>query len=369
MDYMKEKKAALVIERFFIYVKAEVDREIREMENERIMKEKARKKQKALKGNFDHEARLNGGHQKIPEVAKKKSRSKSTQKQRKSQRKSSANESQYESFRDHGLVETSLEREPPPEFLQLAPNFSMVSNITNPSILNQYSKELKSPPRTPNHEEKYKEVKSRSKNKMSTEDYIKKYGGSGLQTAPNSESKSQSQQFFSDGGGGTSKDRKRRSHDGSLTINAQSRNKASAPRRGSAHNDKPMSLSTAGLENLDTRGKVPSTPRSTSRSSTPRAVSRGRREGSSFQLPPVTPTRKKSAAILRAATADTECLTMGNDKMSIPPRPSPQKRHYGTHGRGGNGVVIMNTHTDFVDDNTYQEAHELMLLGDDYGEV
>jgi len=371
MDYMKEKKAALVIERFFLYVKAEVDREIREMEKERIMKEKARRKQKALKGNFDREDRLNAGQQKAPpEVVKKKGRSQSAQKQRKPQKKSAENESQYESFRDHGLVEkTSRNREPPPEFLQLAPSadFSMVSNITNPSILDQYSNELKTP-KTPIHEEKYKEVKSRSKNKMSTEDYIKKYGGSGMQTAPNSESKSQTKQFFSDEG--KSKNRKsRRSNDGSLDINAQSHTKASTPRRGRAHDGKQMSLAIAGLENLDRRGKVPSTPRSRSGSTTPRDVSRSRREGSfSHMLPPVTPTRKKSAAILRSATADTECLTMDNDKMSIPPRPSPQKRS-GTHSRGGHAVVVMKSHTDYMENNTFQEAHELMLLGDEYGEV
>ena len=50
------------------------------------------------------------------------------------------------------------------------------------------------------------------------------------------------------------------------------------------------------------------------------------------------------------------------------PRPSPRK-HSGVHSRGGNAVMIMKTHPDFMDDQTIEEAHEIMLLGDDYGEV
>jgi len=373
MDYTKEKKAALVIEKFFIFVKSEVDREIREMEQEEIMKAKARKKQKGLKGEPRDKDRLNAANQNGPRVVKKKSHKKSAQKSRQSQKKLAAKDSNYESFRnllDENTVDDAHDVEPMPEFLHLAPScdYSMVSNITQPSILNEYSDEPKTP-RTPKHEEKYKEVKSRPKNKMSTDDYIKKYSG-GLQTAPKSQSKTQSQNFSSDDG--NSKDRKGRkqSQDGTSTSHAQSHDKASTPRRGRAHTGKPMSLSTAGLENLDRRGKIPPvTPRSRS-GSTPRAVSRSRRDGSSSPFrPPVTPTRTKADAILRAATADTECSTLDMERMSIPPRPSPPRRHTGTHSRGGKGVRILKTHADYMDDNTVQEAHEMMLLGDEYGEV
>jgi len=87
---------------------------------------------------------------------------------------------------------------------------------------------------------------------------------------------------------------------------------------------------------------------------------------SSQFLPPVTPTRKKTAAILRSATALTECSTpVENEKMYIPPRPRQSTKK----NRGGNAVMIMKTTPDFMDDKTIEEAHEIMLLGDDYGEV
>jgi hypothetical protein len=93
----------------------------------------------------------------------------------------------------------------------------------------------------------------------------------------------------------------------------------------------------------------------------------------------MTPTRKKSGAILRSGTAVTECSTpVENDSMYIPPRPRPSPRkhssspikHSGIYGRGGGkSVMIMKTNPDFADDKTIQEAHEIMLLGADYGEV
>eukprot|EP00751_Fragilariopsis_kerguelensis_P029475 CAMPEP_0170928470 /NCGR_PEP_ID=MMETSP0735-20130129/14164_1 /TAXON_ID=186038 /ORGANISM="Fragilariopsis kerguelensis, Strain L26-C5" /LENGTH=215 /DNA_ID=CAMNT_0011329279 /DNA_START=370 /DNA_END=1017 /DNA_ORIENTATION=- len=113
---------------------------------------------------------------------------------------------------------------------------------------------------------------------------------------------------------------------------------------------------------VDMSGKMPVTPRSSSggsrSGSTPRAVSRSRRDNSSSQfLPPVTPTRNRSKTILRSGTADTAML-----------RSSPRK-HPNIHGRGGNRVMIMKTQSNFIDDQSMKEAHEIMLLGDDYGEV
>jgi len=159
----------------------------------------------------------------------------------------------------------------------------------------------------------------------------------------------------------------RRSLDGISSSHAQSQNKANPPRVGRAKSGKPM-LSTVGLDNSDPDIRMSSTPRSRS-GSTPRAVSRSRRDGNSSQfLPPVTPTRKKTSLIMRAATADTECSTLDNENMSTPPRPS-SRRHSGIHNRGGNGVKILKSYPDYTDDRTFVEAHEMMLLGDDYGEV
>ncbi|VEU44142.1 unnamed protein product [Pseudo-nitzschia multistriata] len=374
MDYMKEKKAALVIERFFIFVKSEVEREIQAMEQERIWREKARKKQKSLKGDFVDKKRSNAADTNRPEVVNKNGRSKSAQRSRQPKKKLAPNHSSYESFqdiRDNGFVDTSRDMDPMPDFLQLAPSadYTMISNLTNPTILDQYVEELKTP-RTPKYEEKYKEVKARPKNKMSTDDYIKKYSG-GLQTAANNKSKSQSQHFFCGAGNFNDRRGERQSYDRTLAINAKTRSKISASRNGRAQIGKPVSLSTVGLDSLDRRGvMVPSTPRSRSGSTTPRGVLRTCKDGVPSQFrPPVTPTMKKSAAIIRAGTADTECSTFDNEKMSIPSRPSPPTRHYSTHSCGGKGVMIMKTNPNFMEDNKIQEAHEVMLLGDEYGEV
>jgi hypothetical protein len=70
--------------------------------------------------------------------------------------------------RNHnGFIETT-DTQPPPAILHLAPSedFSMVSNITNPSILNQSSDGIlgsKKTGLTTNSEELYHEVRARSK--------------------------------------------------------------------------------------------------------------------------------------------------------------------------------------------------------------
>lgn len=356
LDYMKEKKAALVIERFFIFVKSEVDKELRQIEQKRIMKQKA--KNKYVKGLGDDQL----DNVRVSTGVKKNSRNKSAPRSRPPQKKFAPRDSNAESFGVDYM-------EPPPEFLHLGPrsDFSVVSTLTNPTILNQFSKEMETPRAFDvNNEEKFQEVKARPKNRLSTEDYIKKYG-SGLQTAPNNRSKAQSQHFFSDDG--SSKDMKpqRRSLDGISSSHSQSHNKVNPPRVGRAKSGQPM-LSTVGLDNSDPNGRIPSTPRSRS-GSTPRTVSRSHRDGNSSQsLPPVTPTRKKTALIMRAATADTECSTLDNENMSTPPRPS-SRRHSGIQNRGGNGVKVLKSFPDYRDDRTFVEAHEMMLLGDDYGEV
>jgi hypothetical protein len=51
---------------------------------------------------------------------------------------------------------------------------------------------------------------------------------------------------------------------------------------------------------------------------------------------------------------------------------SSPRRHSsgGIHGRGGHHpVMIMKTYPEFEDGQSIQEAHEILLLGDEYGEV
>ena len=376
LDWMKEKKAALVIERFFLHVKKEVDRELRKMEQKRIASKKNRKKlqQKGMKVDKGEDWIKTAGGVSIPQVIKKDTRNQRVPLSRPSQKNLKRKDDFYNTARDldgRGFESTDLQ--PPPAVLHLAPSedFSMVSNITNPSILNQFSKDFKSSNAgQTNSEELYQEVRARSKNeknrRLSTEDYIKKYGG--VKTTPNkSLPKSSSQYFFSDDSkkSGDNRKQRRQSYDGVKLTQRQKR--ATTPRNESNHFVKPVSFLT----------ETPVTPRSlsgTRNGSTPRnSTSRSRRDKSSSELlPPVTPTRKKSTAILRSVvTSITECSTpTENDKMYIPPRPSLMPRkHSNIHGSGGNAVMIMKTNPDFMDDTTIEEAHEIMLLGDEYGEV
>jgi len=400
LDWMKEKRAALVIERFFIFVKTEVDRELRVMEQNILKGEKSRKKhQKGSRGNFLDNDRMNTVDAFSPQVVKKNLRSESAPRSRPSQKKNLCGESaprsrpsqnhlpvtdtnnckSFQNRNDRGFLETS-DMQSPPDILHLAPSadISMVSNITTPSLFDQFSKGVQNS-RTgqTNSEGIYQEVRTRSKNekhrRLSTEDYIKKYGG--LKTAPNkSLSKSQSQNFFSDDINSGDRKPKRQSYGETSTIYMQGQMKVTTSRKG--HHEKPVPLSTGHNKDFEIIERTPATPRSSSggnrSGSTPRNATRSRRDVSSSQfLPPVTPTRKKSVAILHSATAITECSTpVENEKMYIPPRPrSSPRKHSSIHGRGHNAVMIMKTNPDFMDDKTIEEAHEIMLLGDDYGEV
>ncbi|MGK3747957.1 MAG: hypothetical protein ACI8RD_000247 [Bacillariaceae sp.] len=354
LDWMKEKKAALVIERFFLRVKAEVDCELHRREKKRIMKGKQRKKyQLKSEDELLENVWLNTVDEDAPAGVKGGLRSQSAPRSRPSTKKLVGDHKKMiQRGGDHGfdIDEPISYMVPPPEFLHLAPSadYSMVSNITTPSVLNPPIKKGVERSRNGNNSEEiiYQEVKARSKNekhRLSTNDYIKKYGA--LQTVPNRLSESQS--FFSDDG-----------------------SNISASRRQSSDGKKPTKLSISGLDTVqggfDVIG-VPATPRSRS-GSTPRAVSRSRRGSSSSQfLPPVTPTRKRSTSILRSGTASTASMTLNNDTITMS-RSSPRK-HPNVHGRGGNRVMVMKTQSDFMDDQSIKEAHEILLLGDDYGEV
>lgn len=382
LDWMKEKRAALIIERFFMSVKAEVDRELNEMEQRRILNEKSRKNnQKVSKRPNAVDAFA------ASRVLTKTVRSQSAPRSRPAQKNipiDDANNYKLLHSRDERCFLEISDTQSPPQVLHLAPSedFSMISNITNPSILNQFSKDVQSPSTgQTNSEEIFHEVRAPSKNekhrRLSTEDYIKKYGG--LKTAPNkSLSKFQSDHFFPDNGKSGRK-KNRRSYDGMPTIQIQGQNKVKTPSNARGQYGKPMPLSTESSNSkvFQVIKTVPATPRSSSgggnRSSpVPRNATRSRRDIIPSQFhPPVTPTRKKSAALLRSATALTECSTpVEDEKLHIPPRPRPsQRKHSSIHGRGGSAVMIMKTNPDFKDDKTIEEAHEIMLLGDDYGEV
>merc|ERR1712238_587673 len=146
------------------------------------------------------------------------------------------------------------------------------------------------------------ETNKNEKHRLSTEDYIKKYVA--LQTAPNRLSESQS--FFSEDGNNNnsaSSKLRRQSSEGTVPTDTQSHTTS----RNMIPRKKPMKLSISGFHtnqgSFDMSGKMPVTPRSSSggsrSGSTPRAVSRSRRDNSSAQfLPPVTPTRNRSKTML-----------------------------------------------------------------------
>ena len=390
LDWMKEKRAALVIERFFIFVKTEVERELLKQEQQRIKSEKIRKKQKKVP-KLDPNWGM-GNNAFAPHVVKKNKQNPNAPRSRPYQRNVPVNDiNHFRSFQNrdnHGFLETN-DMQSPPDMLQLAPSedISMISNLTNPTVLNQMAKDLHQNATCgqTKSEELYQEVRARSKNekprRLSTQDYIKKY--SGLNTAPNkSLSKSQSQHFFSDDRESGNRRKKRQSYDGTSLAHTRRQNSATSPGKGPGRYEKPMPHSTkAQKKDCETVERLSATtPRSSlggyRSSSTPRNSSRSRRDTTSPSLLPPTPTRKKSAAILRSTTAVTECSTpVEYEKMYIPPRPrlSPRKpsprKQTSLYGRGSKSVMIMKTTPTFMDDRTVEEAHEIMLLGDDYGEV
>ena len=446
LDWMKEKRAALVIERFFIHVKAEVDRELRQIGKKAVIKQQNLNKSRMEKSRDKtfQNMWLNTADKEKPPTIKEASRNQGSfysrpppEKKLRDKRVKGNGKKVLKkgNFGHHDFGESLLDMNPPPEFLDLNPDFSMLSNITTPSILNRIDNTRIGT----NPEEIYREVKSRPKSekqRLSTEDYIKKYCN--LQTAPNRLSKSDS--FFSEESTTKSVSNKsrRQSSDGMTTTKLQHSAKGnfnfsggvvppprvaqetldmnvkvpatprsrsgSTPRAAresfdmqikvpSTPRSRSGSTPRAARESFDMQIKVPSTPRSRSGSSTPRtikenfemqikvpttprsrsgstprAVSRSRRDGSSSHLlPPVTPTRKRSTKILHSGTADTASLTLNNDTM--PMSISSPRKHPHIHGRGGNRVMIMKTQSDFIENHSVNEAHEILLLGDDYGEV
>ncbi|KAG7346235.1 IQ calmodulin-binding motif-containing protein [Nitzschia inconspicua] len=404
LDWTKEKKAALTIERFFIFVKGEVDREIRKREIKRIAKEKKRKeRRRQSEDNLLEKVWLNT----LDENSMASSSNTSTDSSR---RKSSPVTPTYQQATPNKGINPKLHlggfNEPvsfqePPTLIQHASSqdFSIVSNITNPSVFHKMSKHQLKTSQTETTEALdfdfsqsfQKEVRPRSarsekKHRLSTEDYIRKYSG-GLKTAPNRLSQSESSDhFFTESG------MKRQSSNGTPTTCTQSHTQVPTPqsssgsrlssskKRNACGTTISISVGTVNTPRatIDASPQVPSTPRSTTNSrsgSTPRGFpssSNRRRESSSPRyLPPVTPTSRQKHQqhhIIRRGTSETESQTTISDTYySIS---SPRRHSGGIHGRGGNNpVMIMKTYPELEDGESIQEAHEVLLLGDEYGEV
>lgn len=398
LDWTKEKNAALTIERFFVFVKAEVDREIRRRERKSLSKEKKRKKkhresedqllEKVWLNTVDESSTIASIISSAPaaKTVQNANRSKSAPRQR----DPPVHVHQTPPMDINPRMQVaSIYGRSPPESVQLAPSgdFSVVSNITNPSVFHRMpsAHQLKGT-RQASDEASRRDLRARSNNdrsRLTTEDYIRKY--SGMQTAPHRMFKSaEEQSFFSEDDGSTASSKMRRqSSTGTPTTYTQSHTQATTPvgergrrsakRRGSS--GAPISISVApstprgGLD-IDSP-RVPSTPRSNSSSSnyrsmsTPRAHSGSNRD--SFpKYPPVTPTREKTSSISHRGTVETESQTTMSETTYM--RASP-RIHSTVQGRGKSSVMIMKTFPDLRDGESVAEAHEILLLGDDYGEV
>lgn len=408
LDWMKEKKAALTIERFFIFVKAEVDREICRRERKRLSKEKKRKKKFR-----DSEDRIleNAWLKTVDEsgtVASGVSSTCGSKKTRNSSRSKSAPRqympdgyrpapvdinpriqvSDVVKYRRGPVIDDSSYAQPPPQSVQLAPSgdFSVVSNITNPSVFHRMmpsTHQLKVSEQNSDND-LYRDFNGRSTNndkqRMTTEDYIRKYGG--LRTAPHRMANStEVQPFFAeDESSRVTGNVRKQSSNGTPTTFTQSHTQATTTLSASAMEPSRRRRSTPITISLDQstpRGavdecspRVPSTPRSNASSknnisrSTPRAHSGSNRD-SLPKYPPLTPTLA-NAHISRRGTAETENETFMSETTYSRASPRFQSK---VKGRNNNSVMIMKTYADMVDGESVAEAHEVLLLGDDYGEV
>jgi hypothetical protein len=278
LDWTKEKKAALMIERFFIHVRAEVDREIMNRERQKkAKKEKRRKRKESLNTVDEDKADAFAYPAESATVVSDTSRSQSAPRMRGPSMGVSIpgrdGHAQNQGFRhrassptmklvmrheDGGsrtppiqrVDSTASSRMRPTDAVSMAPSedVSEMSGITTPSVFPstppKYSQRLR-PSRSSRTdvtdelslEEAFHDLEtsqskdnsvtaepSQSKdNRMTTDDYIKKYG---LKTAPNRSSR-KSKHFF--GEGNNSVGTQKRQSTGSQLSGARSSQQSTTP--------------------------------------------------------------------------------------------------------------------------------------------
>jgi hypothetical protein len=404
LDWMKEKKAALTIERFFIHVRREVDREIlrREQKKKQAKKEKRRKSRKESEETILERVWLNTvEEEKIDAYAKTAKQDAVESSRSKSVSRSGAPSPSYQDQMSAGLRHrasspdkqlvmrhedsgkpmqrtrsTSSNRmRPPTDAVRMAPSedASEVSNLTTPSVFQRSAP----PPRQVktartertditdefSQEVAYIDAESRrlqgksSRKKKTTDDYINKYG---MQTAPSSSS----QHFFSEEGADPSAPR-RKSSGGKVqtTSSSRSQTQGTTP-RSTPRNQLPVALTPRG----SAPGSLPSLPRGQHGTPSPRA----QKERYNF-YPTLTPPRQKtprskddklSSSRSHAETADMTSHggTSHHSNGSAPP-PRPDGR--------GHAVVLMKNYAppDYPIARSFEESQEVQYLGEEFGEV
>lgn len=391
LDWMKEKKAALTIERFFISVKAEVDRVIVDQQLKKVAS-RERRESIAMKGE-DHlleRAWLNTVDENRSTRSNRRSkdsRSKSpaprhgtppyplhrTPQMQVNPRMQATGPNEFS-----GIVSAASSNSyvaPPPDSVRLAVSEDF-SEVTNPSVFHRMPKYQSKNSNADQLddmflEETFEEVKQKplrpttTKNRPTAEDYIRKYGG-GMKTAPNRLSKSGSGgAFFSDGTHTTFASQTQASTPQSASSGKSSRRRHSGGMSISVGPDAPQG-SNAPFPRVPPSPRSSASPRKSRRSqSSPRNLPGSRRDSMSH-YPPMTPTRQKNQIASRG-TIDTESQSM----MSGTTYTKSSPMHRGMHGPNNkNPVMIMRTYGDADDDQSYAaEAHEMLLLGEEYGEV
>ena len=428
MDWNKEKRAALTIERFFIHVREEVDREIVRREQRKLMKKEIRRQKRRESDEKTLErAWLNTVDENtaVGEYSRTESGSRSQSAPRLREGQQAFREMPHrtpalgvknqvlspgpstigQEVDVHGWpiqrVDSIISSSRPPAEsvpMSTSEDNSEVSNITNPTFFNR------SAPTGSYETPNYARQNPRDK-RMSTDDYIKKYGsGGGLQTAPNKTiAGGHPQHFFSDGGRASStiKNRPRpmpvvANLPIAVLPNSTSKNVPSTPTSRSRSSSTPRSRSSQGFGPNGTPRSfsTPSTPgtRSKSSSTTPHnnnGPSSGistPRGSASYQVPspriqvgfpPATPKSHKGISakhhhIASRGTAETESqTTFSQNSIS---KSSPRSRPDGHVVRHGNPVMVMKNYPDFLHSHSMEESQEVLYLdsvelGEEYGEV
>ena len=405
LDWTKEKKAALTIERFFIHVRAEVDREIMRRERKKMMKQERRRLQRRDDDKVLERAWLKTVDENtVISTQSGGNRSQSAPRLR-------DGSLAVITHRTPGLINHMMSPKlgsigqevdingwpiqkmdsarssysrPPADSVQMATSedFSEVSNLTNPTVFN----------RTGGPPGRHDAGHGRSSHRMSTEDYIKKYGGaSGLQTAPNRTTPSvHSQHFFSDDGSVASSKMDRTAITGhpvvlpptprSMSLSHSSKQRSSSTPR--AHHSDGFGQVTPGGFSSSGRSKPSSgvtTPRNNYGQSmgvpTPRSSAPSHQVPSpriQVGYPPVTPRGYKGGSkmhISRRDTAETESQTTYTQNSFS--RSSPRLGHAMTSGNSPS--MIIKKHPSLS--QSYSNGDEDLMylggeaLGDEYGEV
>lgn len=429
LDWTKEKKAALTIERFFIHVREEVDREIVRRERRKNMKKEKRRQQRresdekmlerAWLNTVDENTAVGGYSRDSRSV----SRSQSAPRLReggqqlgrempyrtpglgmKNHLMSPKPASVGQEVDIHGWPiqrmdsSNSISR-PPTESVPMSTSEdnSEVSNITNPTFFNRTG--------PPGRYEGHNQSRQSGDRRMSTNDYIKKYGGGGggLQTAPNRMTAGgQPQHFFSDSGsvGLIKKDRPvvaglpiailphaqpLGSTPRSIPGTPTSRHRSSSTPRSQSHqgygaHGTPRGFSspstpgtrksstTTPRNNYGASGGIPSTPRGSASYQVPSPRIQ-------VGFPPSTPRSHRGSSkqhISSRGTAETESQTTFSQNSFS--KASPRSRPDGHVVKHGNPVMVMKNYPDFSHSRSMEESQEVMYLdgvevGEEYGEV